>query len=104
MKGASPRSAGLTLESLIEFNWELALGGEVMSRSELAALAKMKRPLVKVRGQWVEVDAAAIEAAIDYLKRNPGGRMSVREAMRMQIGVDTHGGRSKSVVLTQTDR
>ena len=92
VKGAKSSSAGLTLESLIEFNWELALGGEVMSRSELAELAKMKRPLVKVRGQWVEVDGAAIEAAIDYLKRNPGGRMSVREAMRMQIGVDTDVG------------
>ena len=55
VKGSKSSSAGLTLESLIEFNWELALGGEVMSRSELAALAKMKRPLVKVRGQWVEV-------------------------------------------------
>jgi SNF2 family DNA or RNA helicase len=63
-----------------------------MSRSELLALTRMKSPLVKVRGQWVEVDASEIQTAIDFLKRNPGGRLAVRDVIRMEIGVDTQAG------------
>jgi SNF2 family DNA or RNA helicase len=86
----SPRAggAGLTLETLVEFDWEVALGDEKVSRAELAALARMKEPLVKIRGQWVEADAAQIEAALDFLKRNADRRRTVREVMRMAAGAD----------------
>ena len=92
VKSSTVASASLSLETLVEFDWELALGGEKMSRAELAALARMKEPLVRLRGQWVEVDAAQIQAALDFLKRNPNGRASVREVMRMAIGVESQAG------------
>jgi SNF2 family DNA or RNA helicase len=84
--------AGLTLETLVQFDWEVALGGEKMSRAELAALARMKEPLVKIRGQWVEADAARIQAALDFLKRNPDRRATVREVMRMAVGAEDQVG------------
>jgi len=92
VKSPAAASAGLSLEALVEFDWEVALGGEKMSRAELAALARLKQPLVKLRGQWVEVDAAQIQAALDFLKRNPSGRATAREVMRMAIGVEGHAG------------
>ncbi|MFN3325012.1 MAG: DEAD/DEAH box helicase [Bryobacteraceae bacterium] len=85
-------SGGLSLDKLLEFNWELALGGEKISRAELAALARLKQPLVKIRGQWVEIDAEQIQAALDFLKRNPGGRVTAREVLRMAIGTESHAG------------
>jgi SNF2 family DNA or RNA helicase len=84
--------AGLSLDSIIEFNWELALGDETLSRSELVALAKLKAPLVKVRGQWVEVDSAAIQEALAFLKKNGAGQATVRDLMRMAVGAGALAG------------
>jgi SNF2 family DNA or RNA helicase len=85
-------AAGLSLDTLVEFDWRLALGGEEMSRAELTALARLKQPLVKLRGQWVEVDAAQIAEALDFLKNKRGGKLTVRDAMRMAIGADAQAG------------
>jgi len=53
VKSPKMQSGGdLSMETLVSFNWKLALGDETLSASELAALAKLKSSLVKVRGQW----------------------------------------------------
>jgi len=85
-------SAGLSLDALVEFDWELALGGETITRAELAALAKLKAPLVKLRGQWVEVDSAAIREALEFLKKNGSGKAAVRDVMRMAVGAGASAG------------
>ncbi|MBI3684588.1 MAG: DEAD/DEAH box helicase [Acidobacteria bacterium] len=85
-------AAGLSLDTLINFDWELALGEDKMSRAELQALARLKTPLVKVRGQWVEVNAAAIQAALDFLKKNASGQAAVRDLVRMAIGAAGEAG------------
>src|SRR5262245_26399379 len=52
-----PRSvlSPLGLEALVEFDWQVALGGQSLPREEFLELAQMKQPLVRVRGQWVEL-------------------------------------------------
>ena len=44
---------GLAFDDLLEYQWEASLGGEAMSREDFERLARMKRPLVQWRGQWV---------------------------------------------------
>ncbi|WP_370961151.1 SNF2-related protein [Amycolatopsis sp. cg9] len=53
---ASVAGAEFALRSLLEFRWQLSLGGEQLTEAEVAALAEAKRPLVRLRGQWVRVD------------------------------------------------
>ncbi|MCR6485924.1 DEAD/DEAH box helicase [Amycolatopsis sp. OK19-0408] len=53
---ASVTEAEFALRSLLEFRWQLSLGGEELTPAEVAALAEAKRPLVRLRGQWVRVD------------------------------------------------
>ncbi|WP_279629571.1 SNF2 helicase-associated domain-containing protein, partial [Amycolatopsis kentuckyensis] len=53
---ASVTDAEFALRSLLEFRWQLSLGGEQLTEAEVAALAEAKRPLVRLRGQWVRVD------------------------------------------------
>jgi SNF2 family DNA or RNA helicase len=62
-------SSGLTLDRIVEFDWQVALGGEQLSLKELEALAKLKSPLVQVRGQWVQLNADEIQAALDFWKK-----------------------------------
>jgi SNF2 family DNA or RNA helicase len=86
--GVSPamRGAGLTLDTVVQFNWEVALGGETLSLAELQALAKLKAPLVRLRGQWVQVSAAEIQAALDFWKHKSTGQATAREIVQMALG------------------
>ncbi|MBM3335962.1 SNF2 helicase-associated domain-containing protein, partial [Candidatus Sumerlaeota bacterium] len=49
--------SGLSLDSIVRFDWQVALGDATLTRQELEALADAKAPLVRFRGQWVEVKA-----------------------------------------------
>ncbi|WP_045864425.1 DEAD/DEAH box helicase [Streptomyces sp. WMMB 714] len=50
-------------DELLDFRWQLALGGEQLTESEMDALAEAHRPVVRLRGQWVLVDPALIRKA-----------------------------------------
>ena len=63
VKSPKMQGAGLSLESLVKFNWEIALGDHKLTLRELEALANLKAPLVRDRGQWVELNASEIQAA-----------------------------------------
>ena len=73
-------SGGMGLETLLNFDWELALGEEKVSRAELLELARQKSPLVKFRGQWIEAGAAMI--AIDTLVHNFLHRTGILRQLR----------------------
>ncbi len=56
----SPGSEGgavFRLTDLLRFRWQLSLGGGTLSEAEVTALAEAKRPLVRLRGQWVRADS-----------------------------------------------
>ncbi|WP_440946246.1 DEAD/DEAH box helicase [Methanosarcina sp. T3] len=78
---------GLTLDKIVSFDWEIALGDRALTIRELQALAKLKAPLVKFRGQWVEVNDAEIRAALEFWKKNPHGEASLREVLKLAVGV-----------------
>jgi SNF2 family DNA or RNA helicase len=88
MKGGS----GLSLEDLVSFNWQVALGDQPLSLKELEALARLKAPLVRVRGQWVQVSAEEIQAALDFWKKHPEGQGTVREIVQMALGAKSAPG------------
>ncbi|MFC4497346.1 SNF2-related protein [Streptomyces ovatisporus] len=50
-------------DELLDFRWQLALGDEQLTESEMDALAEAHRPVVRLRGQWVLVDPALIRKA-----------------------------------------
>lgn len=77
---------GLSLEEIVKFEWEVALGDERLTLAELETLARLKSPLVRVRGQWVELKAEEIAAAIEFWKRGAEGTARVRDIVRMNLG------------------
>jgi SNF2 family DNA or RNA helicase len=82
MQGGS----GLSLEQIVRFNWEVALGDQTLSLQELQTLAKLKAPLVKVRGQWVQLNAEEIKTALEFWKKKAAGEAPVREIVQMALG------------------
>ena len=83
----------MTLENLIAYQWEMALGETNLTEEEFRALAKLKTPLVQVRGQWVQLDSEQIEAAIRFWdKQQIEGEMGLLEAMQYSLGGQTAQG------------
>ncbi len=85
-------SSGLSLDTVVQFNWEVALGDEKLSREELEVLARLKAPLVQVRGQWVQMNADEIRAALDFWTKKAEGEATVRQIVGMSLGNAPVGG------------
>ncbi len=78
--------SGLTLDRIVQFEWQVALGGEELSLEELQELARLKSPLVKFRGQWVQLNAEEIQAALDFWKKKATDKTTMRDVVQMALG------------------
>lgn len=84
--GSFNTSSGLlSLDTIISFDWEAALGDQKMTLGELEELARAKAPLVRVRGQWMEVNHGEIQSAISFLKRGPK-QVAFRDVIKTALG------------------
>ena len=66
------RRARFGLGDLVDFRYDLAVGDEVLDPAELAELARLKVPLVRLRGQWVELDDGAPEGRAEVPRAATG--------------------------------
>ncbi len=84
----------MSFNNLIRYQWELSLGGTSLTKEEFEALVALKSPLVQIRGQWVQLDPAQIEAAIRFWEQqNMVADVDMQEALRMGLGAtDTIAG------------
>jgi len=88
--GLSASAAGtqLGLGTLVRYRWEIALGDTTLSLNEFENLAGKRQPLVKVNGRWVEIRPEDVQAAIKFIRENPGGEMPVGDALRLAYASD----------------
>jgi SNF2 family DNA or RNA helicase len=76
----------LTLDDLLHVDWQIVLGDAVLSPRELELLARLKAPLVKVRGQWVQLTAEEIQQALDFWQRKGTGQGTARDVVQLALG------------------
>ena len=76
---------GLTLDTIVNYNWEIALGGEKLTLQDLQRLAKLKAPLVKFRGEWVQLNSAEIQAALDFWNKKTEEAV-LKDVVQMYLG------------------
>ena len=80
----------MSFDNLVRYQWKLSLGETELTEAEFRALAKLKSPLVQIRGQWVSLDAEQIEAAIKFWEQHQlEGEMSLLEAVKFGLGGET---------------
>ncbi|WP_052665730.1 DEAD/DEAH box helicase [Nitriliruptor alkaliphilus] len=77
----------LGYEGIVDYRWEVAIGDQSLTEQELAELARLKAPLVRLRGRWVHLGEEDLAAAVRLLAEQPGGEMTVAEAARLGLGV-----------------
>jgi SNF2 family DNA or RNA helicase len=100
--GSSP-SAGPSrfgLQDLVDLRYDLAVGAELRSPDELAELARLKVPLVRIRGQWVELDDRHLKAALKFFEGGRSGTMTAAEVLTAAIGA---GAGPDELALTSVD-
>ena len=82
--------SGVGLEALLDFNVEVALGGEPLTPHEIDALLNGDEALVLLKGQWVEVDRDRLRQAIAHWEnvrqQARDGEISFVEGMRLLAG------------------
>ena len=81
--GQVATNATIGRDGLVEFRWDLAVGEHTLTEQEVADLVEAQQPLVRVRGQWMYVDAERLARARTFLakKSHGSGRMSVGEVL-----------------------
>jgi SNF2 family DNA or RNA helicase len=97
---SSGRQSQFGLQDLVSFRYDLALGDDVLTAEELAELAERKVPLVRVRGQWVELDDRHLKAALKFLEGGRSGTMTAAEVLGTALGTD---GRLGDLPLGEVD-
>ena len=80
--GGSVTDPKFGLGDLVEFRYDLAIGDQELDPEELDELARLKIPLVRLRGQWVELDERHLRAALRFLERSRSGTMRASEALQ----------------------
>jgi len=85
-------SGGVGMEAIVSFTWEAALGEQRLTKADLSALARAaetKQSLVRLRGQWVEVDPNRVADLLGMI--GTGGEARAAELLRAGLGLDRLG-------------
>ncbi|MBD2665045.1 helicase domain protein [Richelia sinica FACHB-800] len=77
----------LSLQSLLNFRWELAIGGQTISKAEFDKLVALNSPLVEINGEWVEFRPQDIKTAQNFFaSRKEQMSLSLEDALRLSSG------------------
>ncbi|HWL95409.1 MAG TPA: DEAD/DEAH box helicase [Phycisphaerae bacterium] len=76
------------LHSMMDFDWRVAVGDERMTPEEFEAVVQSRAPLVRLRGQWIDLDAVAFDKARAFMQRHAGGALTLAQAVRLSAGIE----------------
>jgi SNF2 family DNA or RNA helicase len=66
-KGSAPAAPGrLSLSTIIAYEYQLSVGGQVVSEEEWRQLVNAKTPLVQFRGEWMELDRDKMQQLLEF--------------------------------------
>ena len=85
---SSAAGSRIGLRALVNYSWQIAVGDATLTLKEFESLAQERSPLVRVNGQWVVVRPEDVDAAMRFIRENPGGQMTAAEALRIAYGAD----------------
>lgn len=87
--GAQPYATGgrVGLESLVQFDWRVAIGQTQLSAQEFEQLVNRQTPLVKFGNRWIQIDLDAAQKAAEAMKTRRSDKLSLAEAFRVAYGL-----------------
>ncbi|HEY3080998.1 MAG TPA: DEAD/DEAH box helicase [Chloroflexota bacterium] len=84
---------GFGLQALVDYDWRVALGDELLTPAEFERLVEQKLPLVQIGGEWVELRPEDVERIVRFWREHPGaargdGALSLAQALRLAASGD----------------
>jgi SNF2 family DNA or RNA helicase len=77
----------LGLQSLLNFEWQLAIGGQTISKAQFNRLVALNSPLLEINGEWVELRPQDIKTAQAFFaSRKEQMTLSLEDALRLSTG------------------
>ncbi|MCY6489034.1 DEAD/DEAH box helicase [Leptolyngbya sp. GGD] len=90
IKASTPtkqKKGKLGLQGLLNFQWELSIGGQSLSKKEFDRLVAQNSPLVEINGEWVELRSSDIKSAQSFFAaRKDQTTLSLEDALRISTG------------------
>lgn len=83
--GGGAQVSQLSMGSLVRFDWKIALGDEQISRAEFDQLVQQKVPLVRIRGQWVELSSRQLKLIDTVLQKYDGKQGTLFDALQLGL-------------------
>ncbi len=84
---AKLRTKRLGMQGLLNFQWELAIGGHSLSKAEFDRLVALGTPLVEINGEWVELRPQDIRSANNFFAaRKEQTQLTLEDALRLSSG------------------
>jgi SNF2 family DNA or RNA helicase/intein/homing endonuclease len=81
------KQGSLGLQSLLNFQWQLGIGGQTISKTEFDKLVALNSPLVEINGEWVELRPQDIKTAQAFFaSRKDQMALSLEDALRLSTG------------------
>jgi SNF2 family DNA or RNA helicase len=70
----SKKKSYFGFDQLVEYQYELAIGDETVSPKEWEQLVNAKTPLIKFRGEWMELDRDKMQEMLQFWQQNGQGQ------------------------------
>jgi SNF2 family DNA or RNA helicase len=76
----------LTLNSLFDFDWKVALGDDSLTERDLRDIAALKVPIVRLRGRWVQFSEIDMQTIREYLAGKWKQQCNLQELIKVTLG------------------
>jgi len=81
---SSPNGQGLSLDNLVDYHYEFAIGDHRVSLEEWQELVNSKSSLINFRGQWMELDQAKMAQMLSFWQQQKDQEQSLTVPELMQ--------------------
>ncbi|SFL38658.1 Superfamily II DNA or RNA helicase, SNF2 family [Paenibacillus sp. 1_12] len=93
------------LNSIVEFDWRIAIGDAELNETEFADLLSRKERLIRFRGEWVYLDPALLEQIRRLMESvDPEEGLSLQDVLQLHLLNESEPGKpSMQELATETD-
>jgi SNF2 family DNA or RNA helicase len=86
-KGATTINQGyLNLNTIISYQYQLSVGGQLVSEEEWQQLVNAKAPLIQFRGQWMELDREKMQQLLQFWQTHQHEKSEITLLDMLKIG------------------
>ncbi len=88
-KGSTSASTGrLNLAAIVSYQYQLSVGGQVVTAEEWSQLVNAKTPLVQFRGEWMELDRDKMQQMLEFWQTHQDEAPEITLLDMLKVGTE----------------